>query len=120
QKDPDTGQRKRVARHESEWIVVEDKSLRIVTDDLWKRVQSRRNERRIGPQEDIRPRAKFLLSGLLTCGLCGSNFVMVSQYQYGCASYTNGGANLCGNSMRVARRIVEERLLEGIKTDLFT
>lgn len=120
QKDPDTGQRKRVARPEGEWIVVENKSLRIVSDELWKRVQARRDERSMETRTDVSPRQKFLLSGLLKCGACGSNFVMVSQTHYGCASYTNGGKNLCGNDLRVPRRLAEEKLLEGIRTELFT
>ena len=119
-KDPDTGSRKRMARPESEWIVVEDERLRIIPDKLWKRAQARRGERTNSPTQDIRPRAKFLLSGILKCGTCGSNFVMVSQYAYGCASFTNGSKHLCANDMRVSRRVVEERLLEGIKGELFT
>lgn len=137
--------RERRERPASEWIVTELPELRIVSQELWDKVKARqKNTRNVrdcevtrmkwegnicvrGPRKgqprlaDPRyaPPQKYLFSGLLKCAQCGANFVMISGHQYGCASYTNGGPHACGNKLRVARTLVEELLLDGIKNKLF-
>lgn len=123
EKDPDTGKKHRRERPEHEWIRREDKTLRIVSPELWARTQARLNERTaIGGNQhpDIRPRQKFLFSGLLKCAQCGGNFVIADAYRYACNTHVNGGEHLCANSLRVPRTLVEQKLLAGIKHDLFT
>ncbi|MET0106192.1 MAG: recombinase family protein [Sedimenticola sp.] len=123
------GKKERRERPESEWIVSEVPELRIVPQDLWKRVKARQSETREQSKklrEALHKNArtgagpKYLFSGMLKCGECGSNYVVISQYQYGCASHTNGGKHACANQRRVSKKLLEERLLEGIKRDLFT
>ncbi|MES9957107.1 MAG: recombinase family protein [Sedimenticola sp.] len=123
------GKKERRERPESEWIISEVPELRIVPQDLWERVKARQSKTREQSKklrEALHKNArtgagpKYLFSGLLKCGECGSNYVVISQYQYGCASHTNGGKHACPNTRRVSRKLVEARLLEGIKRDLFT
>jgi hypothetical protein len=65
---------------------------------------------------DRQPR--YLFSGLLKCGCCGSNYVIAGAKHYACASYVNGKA--CSNSVPVRRDAVEEALLAGIRDELLS
>jgi hypothetical protein len=62
--------------------------------------------------------SKYLLSGLLVCGQCGSKFVVVSRTSYGCAGHVNG--RLCQNNLLARRDPAEDLLLSGIRDDLLT
>lgn len=115
-KDPDTGKRKRVMRPRAEWISHVDESLRIVSDDLWERAQ----RRSCPAPEDIRLKAggkpKYLLSGLLRCGLCDAHYTITDAKSYGCSSYHDG--NACSNAIRVRRERVEAVLLGPLNENL--
>ncbi len=121
---PGTKARKHMPRPESEWIVTEAPELRIVPDELWRRVQARLAETR-NKSDAIREgiarsgRAPgYLFSGLMTC-VCGGKYTIVGSQSYGCAVHKERGDHVCPNKMRVQRHALEARLLEGIKTDLF-
>lgn len=127
--DPDTKARKHSPRPGNEWIVQEAPELRIVPPELWEKVQTRlkaQRQRSTFQREKISQSArtgrgpKYLFSGLLKCGTCGANYVMVNEHSYGCAAHRDSGPSVCANELRVPRRVVEEKLLEGIKHDLFT
>jgi len=103
-------------RPRSEWISYADESLRIVSDELWERAQ-----RRTQPaKEDTRLRTggkpRYLLSGLLRCGVCDAHYTITDAVSYGCSSYHDGHA--CSNSIRVRRDRVERLLLGPIRDDL--
>jgi hypothetical protein len=68
---------------------------------------------------DIRPRLKYLFSGLLQCNVCGASYVIADRYNYACSSHVNGGQHACSNNLRVPRKLVEDKLLEGIRKKLF-
>jgi site-specific DNA recombinase len=115
-KYPDTGKRKRVARPRSEWISYVDEALGIVSDDVWENAQ-----RRMRPAKgDVRLKAggkpKYLLSGLLRCGVCDAHYTSTDPVSYGCSSYHDGSA--CSNSIRVRGDRVESILLGPIRDDL--
>ena len=63
---------------------------------------------------------KYLLSGLLKCGTCDANFIMADYYRYRCASHLNRGQTVCNNALHVPRALVEDRVLAGLKRDLFS
>jgi len=63
---------------------------------------------------------RYLLSGLLKCAQCGANYIVADRYRYACASFLNRGEAVCQNHRRVARRVLENTLLRGIREDLFT
>ncbi len=102
-----------------------DERLRIVPQELWERVKSRQRQRRSmmnvkgtsrrnAPGQGRPPR--YLLSGLLRCGLCGAHYTIADARAYVCASYLNGRA--CVNNLRISRTLAEMRILESVKTDL--
>lgn len=117
-RDPETERKLPKLRPESEWIVVDRPDLRIIPQALWDRVQARRKM----PKKwtAVRPRSpKYLLSSLLKCSVCESNFVMQDYYRYGCAGHKDRGQTVCHNSLRVSRAVAEEKVLAGIRRDLF-
>ena len=129
-KDPETQRRVYRPRPKDDLIEKTMPELRIVSPDVCERVEQRRRESilrglpvRDGLAVKGRPTGgqfKFLFSGLLRCGQCGANFIVVARDVYGCASVVNRGKAVCTNSFRVPRAVVESRLLDGIKRDLFT
>jgi len=107
-KDPRTG--KRVARPNPRklWEVVEVPELRIVDDELWNAVKVRQRETafEIGRTDDGQAlnrahRRRFLLSGLLKCGLCGGGYTIVGKDRYGCA--TRRAKGTCANAITIIR-----------------
>lgn len=124
-RNPETKRKVSVLRPESEWIVTEVPSLRIVPQVLWERVQARRTvQGQAYSGEDGKRRTgrspKYLLSGLLKCGNCDTNFIMADYYRYRCASHLNRGQSVCTNALQVPRALVEDRVLTGLKRDLFS
>ncbi len=82
-KDPVTEKRVSKLNPESEWQIVEVPELRIVDEELWEAVKARQDTQtrrrakvettdrnRLSSGQTLR-RRKYLLSGLLHCGLCG-------------------------------------------------
>ena len=63
---------------------------------------------------------KYLLSGLLKCGVCGGSYIVTDSYRYGCATYNDRGKYACPNDKKVKRSLIESRLLTVIKHHLFT
>lgn len=116
-KDPDSGKRKRRMRPRSEWVTRQDESLRIISDALFDRAQRRT---RLGNDERLKSggKAKYLLSGLLVCDVCGSHYVIADPRSYACSSHVFGRA--CNNSIRVTRKAVEAAILEPIRRDLLS
>jgi hypothetical protein len=62
----------------------------------------------------------YLLSGILKCGECGGNLIIISGYdssghhpRYGCSQHFNRGA--CSNSLTVRRDWLEEKMLDELK-----
>ena len=58
-------------------------------------------------------RRKYLLSGLLECGLCGGGYTIIDAANYGCATHRSKGT--CSNPHRVRRSDLERRVLDGLK-----
>jgi hypothetical protein len=126
----DSSRRKRFQNSRAEWIVHEDERLRIIPQRLWERVKARQREQTDTIGERVKRGLvekaakhtgrgpKFLFSGLLKCGACGSNYTMASKTSYACASYVNGGG--CTNDARFRRDVIESGLLDGIKRELLS
>jgi DNA invertase Pin-like site-specific DNA recombinase len=119
-KDPRTG--KRVARPSprKQWEIVPVPELRIVDDELWDAVKARQTEVRIVMSRDAdgnalngAHRQRYLLSGLLECGVCGGGFTIVNAHDYGCATARAKGT--CSNQHRIRREELERRVLDGLK-----
>lgn len=128
-KVPGTNKRVRRARPESEWRIVAHPELQIVSDELWQRVQERQKRLMAiysGAKKGLLPRSvtsPYLLSGILKCGVCGGNLIIITGYssyghypQYGCSQHFNRGA--CSNSMLIRRDWIEERLLDELQNEV--
>jgi serine/threonine protein kinase len=110
---PGTGRRIKKARPESDWVVRDAPDLRIVTEDLWNKVQRRfavvvelwGREQQCGLAGQ--QRQVYLFSGLLRCGKCGGSITLVSGrwrsefQQYGCSMHNQRGDTVCSNALTI-------------------
>jgi site-specific DNA recombinase len=82
-KDPETGKRNARLNPEREWVTKEVADLRIISDELWDRVQNikSRYSSRWGNKRQTKKR---LLSGLLRCGRCGGGMTTSRGARYDC------------------------------------
>jgi DNA invertase Pin-like site-specific DNA recombinase len=109
ERDDRTGHiRRRVAdvadriEHDMPW-------LRIVPQEVWDQNQERLSELRKPSLRDHR-RPKYLLTGLVKCGVCGASFVQVSSRM----ACTARQLKACSNSRRVKREDLERCVLDGL------
>jgi site-specific DNA recombinase len=122
-----SGDREYLLRPVEDWVIVSHPELRIVSADLWENVKARQSEQaaRVGARvrrgmSRHQARAtgtypKYLLSGLVRCGICGSTLVVSGPRQaYVCASRVNGGLHACGNKLRLPRVRLEKQLLSWV------
>ena len=124
----DSQRRRQVQNPKSAWIVRDDSALRIVPDAIWNVVKARqaRQAAEVGARirrglskHDARRtgrQPRYLFSGLLICGQCGSRFTIRNPRSYACSSWVNGKA--CSNRVQVRRDLVERVLLAQVKDDL--
>ncbi len=100
------GTKVRVERPKDEWLMVPAPHLQIVDDELWERAAARRPRSRTTKKRLGRP-PKYLLSGILRCGLCGGPMQIVNTKRgsksikaYACAWRRNRGPEVCKNPRR--------------------
>ena len=119
-RDPDTGRSLMRLRPSEEWLATDVPDLRIVPPELWEAAQKRRLGQRMLAHGNLRGRkAKYLLSGLLTCAECGSHYVIQTGGWYGCASHANRGETICSNAALVRRDRAEETILRLVFEEVF-
>jgi hypothetical protein len=115
-RNPDTARRVRRARPKDEWVKHRDESLRIVSDELFQRAQERNRSRANG---DARMKSggkpKYMLSGLLHCGVCDAHYILHDARSYACAGH-KGGA--CVNHIRVRRDTLETAILRPLRDEM--
>lgn len=129
-KRPGTNKRVRRPRPQSEWITIERAELRIIDQDL-----SRRVEQRLELVKDVFGRAgagmhkasssNYLLTGLLKCDSCGANLIIVAgkgrktkRKYYGCSQHSNRGA--CSNGLTIRQDVIERNLFAGLQREVMT
>lgn len=128
------GTRQRVLRTlpRDQWHVQEQPDLRIVSDDLWNRVEAQRLEvRRVFGLKDGRTlvrgkdaalHSRHLFSGFLRCGVCdGAVTVVTGGYgspRYGCARSWKQGKDVCANRLTIRAKIADAHLLAGLRAEL--
>ena len=116
-KDPSTGKRVSRVNPESEWLRQDVPELRIINEELWQRVQ-RRRESRGGPQIHKQRGPQRLLSGLIYCGCCGAKYNIATKDHMRCSARTNSG--ICDRSRNVRMSDVEWRVLVSLEQHLFS
>jgi site-specific DNA recombinase len=125
---PGTRRRRRVARPESEWVVLNRPDLRIVDEALWQRVEMRRAHVRalyVTPAQFGKTRVEYgtyLLSGRLVCAECGGGLTIRASgpQRYGCTRHWRRGPRACSNNVLVRRDLVETRVVELLQARLYT
>ena len=131
----DDGEREQRPRPASEWKHVEVPEWRIVSDDLWNRVQAMRTDQaelaaRFSDGKLIgrppRKAATNLLAGLAQCGKCGGGMVVQTyktsdgkprRSHYMCSRKRLG---LCSNDMRLELNETNETILSTIEKHALT
>ena len=116
-KDPDSKKRLSRRRPKSEWITKLDESIRIIPDELFARAQHRaRALKDSDPRLKSGGKPKHLLSGLLRCESCGSNFILANANSYACSSFINGRS--CDNGTLVRRDELEAVIVHPLRDGL--
>lgn len=121
------GKKSKRKRPPSEWTRVEVPELRIVTDELWERVQKVNQRgrdkyyaRRRGGMNRTATSRTYLFSGTMYCGLCGGAYTVVCgkapNVRYGCPNYRF--RDTCTNSVTILRTRLEEQLLAALSRNL--
>jgi len=129
--DGGAGKRRHVER--SSWITVEQPDLRIVSDDLWARVQARkaqtkshylRGERgQLLSKPEAGTVAKYMLSGIARCGVCGSTMTFIggrTNRRYYCLGRAHKGPTFCSNKGGVPMDILDKAVIGVLLDELLS
>jgi site-specific DNA recombinase len=132
-KDPSTGRRVSRLNAESEWHITDVPALRIVDDAAWsatrdrqRRAEKIRSQREshdangLSASQSLR-RRKFLLSGLLRCGLCGGNLTVagaVDSKRYYCGNAKEKGKSVCVGMPGLPLRQAEDHVIDQLRDHL--
>ena len=118
-KDPATGKRVTRLNDESQWVRQGVPELRIVPQDLWEAAKARQKDLDAKPNGLWhRNRPRYLLSGLLRCGVCGGGYAKINASHYGCAASKNKGESVCANRKTIKREVLESKILSALQTHL--
>jgi site-specific DNA recombinase len=115
-----------------QWRTQDRPELRIVSAELWARVQARRSAvQRVLPSTTGRTLmrgkvaalySRHLFSGFMTCATCGGAVVVVTgghnSPRYGCLRASRNGDTACTNRLTIRARIVDAHLLAGLRAAL--
>ena len=132
-KDPSTGRRVSRLNPESEWQVVEAPALRLLDDAVWNAARDRQerltkvrgqrvahDSNGLSASQSLR-RRKFLLSGLLRCGICGGSLTVAGSGEakrYYCANAKEKGKSVCQGMPGLPVRQAEEHVIDQLRDHL--
>jgi DNA invertase Pin-like site-specific DNA recombinase len=126
--DPRTDARVPRLQPPSERLTFHDESLRIVSDDLWRKAQLRLDairaetearRLRLGNGAGPGRRGTFVLSTQLVCGCCKSPFVIVRHDGvYGCSTRRRD-KDACRYDRKISRTALEEAIFKAVEDSLF-
>ena len=115
-RDPETGKKIARPKPENEWVYKEMPHLRIISDDVWEATKVRQKSLEVKGGSWKKQRPRFLLSGLLRCGECGSPFIMHSKTRYACAR--KHSEVVCTHRLSIRRDEIEGAVLGALKARL--
>ena len=121
------GKRTKRDRPQSEWVQVEVPHLRIISEELWEKVnevnQRMRDKtygRRQGGMTRTESSRTYLFSGLMRCGVCGGPFTVVGGkpplVSYGCRNHRYRLS--CDVRVTIKRERLEQQLIAAIAANL--
>ncbi|WP_425505624.1 recombinase family protein [Sphingomonas chungangi] len=128
-KNPDTGRRHAFLRTDDDRPeTVEVPKLRIISDELWKRVKERQAQLAHGPRPKnegagrvpffAQQRPKYLLTGKMNCGECGASFAKSGTHRFGCQGSAKKGPTYCGNRLTIRQDELDARILAGLTSEM--
>ena len=123
-KDPQTGKRVSRPNPVAEWKTVEAPQLRIVSQELFDKVQAQLTARTHAGRDDnmmVHRRPKRLLSGLIKCGACGAGMAVAGvdrsdRTRIRCSAHTNSGA--CPDPKTFYLDEVEDLVIDSLTKEL--
>lgn len=118
-KDPDTGKRIPRLNPPSEWRIADRPELRIISDDLWQRVQAIKADHKDQPLNQTH-RPKHILSGIVKCGCCGGGYTNYSAGRMKCSRAREAGPTVCTNQHTIYPAQIEARILTALEEKLLS
>ena len=122
-KDPTTGKRRSKPNPEDTFVRKDVPHLRIVHQDLWDAVKALQQQitRNTRPDRNHRDfwthqRPRYLVSGLMKCGVCGASYTKYGQNLFACAAMRDRGT--CSNRLTIRGDKIEAIILDGLKSRL--
>lgn len=120
--DPESGRRVREDVPADQWDTREAPELRIISDELWNKVQAVRTQKitigiqKTGGMDRTAASRRYLLSGLMKCGQCGGdiNVATSNPTRYGCRNHRNRGKDACINRFTVRQDALEQKFLAAL------
>ena len=123
-RNPENGRKVSRPTAESQQLRVDVPDQRIVSEELWQTVEQRRKSaaagfHRLGGMSRTTRSRRYLFSGILHCGECGSAMVISTgtgkrgYVKYGCHAHKQKGT--CGNKLMIRQDRLEEQLLAAIE-----
>jgi DNA invertase Pin-like site-specific DNA recombinase len=137
-KVPGEKKRRCVARPVSEWRTAELPHLAIIDPVLWAKTQDRIKHvkesfgertkgRFVKPANRAAAGSRYLLSGLLRCGVCGGSMSVTGGdkngkdgRRYACSQHASKGPAVCANSMSIKTTVADEVIATEIRERLAT
>lgn len=122
-------------RAQTEWLRLEQPELRIVDEALWHAAHERLSATRATYLRNTKGQvwgrpasgieSRYLLTGLLQCGLCGGSLVVASRdmkkrrrHVYACSNNRFRGSTVCANNLWAPLETADREILGAIGRDL--
>ena len=123
-REPNTGKRLARINPESEWVIQNVPTLRIIADALWHQVQQRlagiRGSDGVRKAREkkfwLNRRPKHLLTGLTHCGHCGAPLIAAGKDYLACSAARRLGT--CKNRNGIRRAVLEGLIVDALKRNL--
>jgi DNA invertase Pin-like site-specific DNA recombinase len=128
-KRPGTNKRVKRERPEAEWQILDRPDLRIIPEELQRRVEDRLEMMKQRFSGSGRPglldrafTSSYLLTGFLKCGVCGANLAIVTgrgpgrHPRYGCPQ--NAYRGTCSNNLKERQDTIETLLLADLQEEV--
>jgi DNA invertase Pin-like site-specific DNA recombinase len=124
--DPESGRRVREDVPQELWDTREAPELRIISDELWAKVQAVRGQKvtfgiqKTGGMERTAASRRYLLSGLMKCGQCDGNINVATSNptRYGCTNHRNRGKEACSNRTTIRQDELEQAFVAALADKL--
>lgn len=114
-RDPETRRRVSRVNPREQWQIEQVPELAIIDRATWDAARAvKASKKGIGWTKAQRP--KRLLSGLVRCGECQGNIIVVSQTEWGCANARRAGN--CTNRRTIQNNTLDHRVFEGLRKEL--